>query len=161
VQRNVTPYDVAQSLYNCFVTTSQLSFNCCNRFAVALRSLCGRFAVTLRSLCGRFAVALRSLCGHFAIPHLTKQFLCQPHPTFTNNSHDTHHITENISMVKRLGWRVLETYEEDKKAFGYHIGMKAGSSKLLDCTHWLVPGVPDVWTAKLLNVLDDLSATAS
>eukprot|EP00966_Prymnesium_polylepis_P226398 5237147-Prymnesium_polylepis.1 len=25
----------------------------------------------------------------------------------------------------------------------------------IDCTHWLQPGVPDLWAAKLLSLLDD------
>ena len=33
-------------------------------------------------------------------------------------------------------------------------------SKPVDCLHWMMPGIPDVWTEKMLRLLENWNATA-
>lgn len=62
-------------------------------------------------------------------------------------------VTVGIPIVQSKGrnWHVLRTYEEiDKPSWMMH---SAEVPIGLDCTHWLLPGVPDVWVSKLMKLL--------
>ena len=57
-----------------------------------------------------------------------------------------------MPTAHRLRWVLLRTYEDDRAAFNLH-SVGAVTPRGLDCTHWLTPGVPDVWAAKLVGLL--------
>lgn len=61
-----------------------------------------------------------------------------------------------IPTLKRLGWRVLTTYDSDARngAVLHSTQAKVPSRKVpVDCVHWMLPGVPDIWVAKLLRMI--------
>ena len=61
-----------------------------------------------------------------------------------------------LGAIKKLGGQVLETYADDLQNGTYlHATYARGPSKTrpVDCLHWMLPGVPDIWTEKLVRVL--------
>ena len=58
-----------------------------------------------------------------------------------------------LPMVRYLGWHVLETFAVDQQEGTYLHATHAkvpSASRPVDCLHWMLPGVPDVWVDKLL-----------
>ena len=48
---------------------------------------------------------------------------------------------------------MLDTYNETPKLWWAHSSDGPNPSKHLDCTHWCVPGVPDLWVRRLAGAL--------
>ena len=63
-----------------------------------------------------------------------------------------------LPIARRLGWRLLETYETDRRdGANFHATQAKVPSRVrpVDCLHWMLPGIPDVWTEELLRVMSD------
>ena len=67
-------------------------------------------------------------------------------------------LRSGLPVAKRLGWRVLETFEASK-AEGHRLHATQAPvpsrTKAVDCLHWMLPGVPDLWSDKLMRVLSE------
>ena len=65
-------------------------------------------------------------------------------------------LRTSLPVVQRLGWQVLRQFEASK-ADGHDLHSTtapvAESIHPVDCSHWMLPGVPDVWTDRLLRML--------
>ena len=60
-----------------------------------------------------------------------------------------------LPTLKRLGARVLATFTTDRRdGAAFHASQAHTPSKTVDCLHWVLPGVPDAWTERLLQMLD-------
>ena len=61
-----------------------------------------------------------------------------------------------LPTLRHLGWHVLETFDVDQRegAYLHATHAKVPSNTMpVDCLHWMLPGVPDVWVEKLLQVV--------
>ena len=62
-------------------------------------------------------------------------------------------VRTSLSVVRRLGWEVLETFEASRlhgaPLHATHASVPSREYPV-DCLHWMLPGVPDTWTEKLL-----------
>ena len=59
---------------------------------------------------------------------------------------------------------ILETHEADKREASLLHASHAkvpGKSQPVDCLHWLLPGVPDIWTDKLLAALSSVASNVT
>ena len=68
-------------------------------------------------------------------------------------------LRSGLPVARRLGWRVLETFAESKaNAAPLHATQAPVPSrtKPVDCLHWMMPGVPDVWSDKLIKLLGSI-----
>eukprot|EP00421_Protoceratium_reticulatum_P005755 CAMPEP_0168370622 /NCGR_PEP_ID=MMETSP0228-20121227/7357_1 /TAXON_ID=133427 /ORGANISM="Protoceratium reticulatum, Strain CCCM 535 (=CCMP 1889)" /LENGTH=175 /DNA_ID=CAMNT_0008383497 /DNA_START=593 /DNA_END=1120 /DNA_ORIENTATION=- len=55
-----------------------------------------------------------------------------------------------IPTITALGWTHLETYHIDEHAGRFHA---EGPGNGKDCTHWMMPGVPDGWAKLLYQII--------
>jgi hypothetical protein len=51
------------------------------------------------------------------------------------------------------GGEVLQTHELSRAAWWAHSHAAPTASGTRDCTHWCMPGIPDVWATMLLRLL--------
>ena len=61
-----------------------------------------------------------------------------------------------LQAMRRLGARILETFDDDQQHGALLHVARAPVPSLttpVDCLHWLLPGVPDTWTEKLLRLV--------
>lgn len=61
-----------------------------------------------------------------------------------------------LPIVKQLGWRVMETFAHDlASGASLHASQAPVPSRTrpVDCLHWMLPGIPDLWTESLLRRL--------
>ncbi len=54
---------------------------------------------------------------------------------------------------------LLRTWRRDRAMHFAHIGSGGGGAKV-DCTHWCLPGVPNLWNRELLSLLRSLQTLA-
>ena len=68
---------------------------------------------------------------------------------------DMHALETNlIAPSLRLGGgEVLQTHEISRAAWWAHSHAAPTASGTRDCTHWCMPGIPDVWATVLLRLL--------
>lgn len=70
-------------------------------------------------------------------------------------------LRTSLPVVRRLGWQVLKTFDFTK-ADGHDLhsttAWVTSSERPVDCTHWMLPGVPDVWSDKLLRLISSRGA---
>lgn len=62
-----------------------------------------------------------------------------------------------LPAMRKLGARVIETFDDDQRHGALlHVqrAKVASRNQAVDCLHWMMPGVPDTWTEKLLKVID-------
>jgi hypothetical protein len=62
-----------------------------------------------------------------------------------------------LPAMRKLGARVIETFDDDQRHGALlHVqrAKVASRAQAVDCLHWMMPGVPDTWTEKLLKVID-------
>jgi hypothetical protein len=58
-----------------------------------------------------------------------------------------------LPTVRKLDWKVLNTFDTDRsEGASFHATQAPVPSRErpVDCLHWMLPGVPDVWTERLL-----------
>lgn len=56
-------------------------------------------------------------------------------------------------VLQELGWSRLRTYDNDAEHGDLHSEMAWTNDDKNDCTHWLMPGVPDTWAKQLYRHL--------
>ena len=67
-----------------------------------------------------------------------------------------HELSRGLQTIKHMGGRILDTYDNDRAvgALLHATYAKVPSTKTpVDCLHWMLPGVPDVWTERLLGMM--------
>jgi hypothetical protein len=58
-------------------------------------------------------------------------------------------------FIRGVGGDVLETGEVSRGAWWAHTYAAPTPSGTSDCTHWCMPGVPDLWVSALLEKLTE------
>jgi len=62
-----------------------------------------------------------------------------------------------LPIMKQLGWHMLSTFDDDYEGaanlHATHAKMPGRKINPIDCTHWMLPGVPDIWASKLLRFI--------
>ena len=58
-----------------------------------------------------------------------------------------------IPLLRLGGGEVLQTHELSRAAWWAHSHAAPTASGTRDCTHWCMPGIPDVWATILLRLL--------
>ena len=67
-----------------------------------------------------------------------------------------HELSQGLQTIRHMGGRILDTFDNDRDvgALLHATYAKVPSTiKPVDCLHWMLPGVPDVWTERLLGML--------
>jgi len=64
-------------------------------------------------------------------------------------------LDKAITAVESAGWSRLETYNLNAGNGKFHASLAGVPGKGKDCTHWLMPGMPDVWTKMLIQQMYD------
>ena len=58
-----------------------------------------------------------------------------------------------LPLVRKLGGAVLETQEMNRRVWWSHSHAGPTASRTADCTHWCLPGLPDLWASMLFEHL--------
>ena len=68
---------------------------------------------------------------------------------------DMHALETNLIVpsLRLGGGEVLQTHELSRAAWWAHSHAAPTASGTRDCTHWCMPGIPDVWATILLRLL--------
>lgn len=62
-------------------------------------------------------------------------------------------VAKAVPVIQSLGWSRLETFRVNQENGKFHSSLAGVGGKEKDCTHWMMPGMPDVWTKLLIQQL--------
>ena len=79
--------------------------------------------------------------------------ICVPPSKGTASSIARWEETVVLPQVRALGGSVLETHDMNRRGWWSHSYAGPTASRTADCTHWCLPGMPDVWASMLFERL--------